>query len=72
VALCPRMRSFVRGNYGLRVSYRINRFDRSFSLLVLRPALAGEVLEPEWKRQEASAAAQQPEVFAAEPKQEKS
>jgi hypothetical protein len=39
------MGSSVRGDYGIGISHRLNRLNRSFGLLGLCPPLAGEILE---------------------------
>ena len=37
---------------GRGISNWLNRLDRSFSLLVLRPPLVGKILEPKRKRKD--------------------
>ena len=44
LALCARLRSFVRSHYGVGISYWINRFVLDYGLFDLRAALAGKIL----------------------------
>ena len=45
LALCVRLRSFVRSHYGFGISYWINRFVVDSGLFDLRAALARKILE---------------------------
>ena len=73
MAVCPRMRSSVRGYYGIGIPYWLNRLGRSLTVLGLCPPLAGEILVLEQSGNNGFAAARTVrENFAIVRKREKS